>query len=264
MNLNKISTETIAFTQNLGSHLLQKQKELTQEDIAHKGVHDLVTTLDKFSENQLVNFLSQLIPNSGFIAEEGTSEKVGTDYNWIIDPIDGTTNFVHGLPCFAISIALQYKGNTVFGLVHEPNLNESFYALKQQGSFLNGKRIGVSKTNLLNNALIATGFPYTDFGLTDVYLQLFKHLMENSRGLRRLGSAATDLAYVAAGRFDAFYEYNLSPWDVAAGAFIVEEANGIVSEFNGGKNYIFNKTILSSNSFIYNELKSIINQYFKV
>jgi myo-inositol-1(or 4)-monophosphatase len=255
-------TEVLEFTQNLGDVLLGQRKGLKSQNIEHKGLHDLVTNLDKYSEKKLVDFLGELVPDSGFIAEEGTSTKVGKEYNWIIDPIDGTTNFVHGLPCFAISIALQQKNKTILGLVHEMNLRESFYAFEGGEAYLNGHIIKVSKTKDLNHSLIATGFPYSDYGKTDPYLEVFKEVMQKSRGLRRLGSAATDLVYVAAGRFEAFYEYGLSPWDVAAGGYILQKAGGLVTEFSGKEDYIFGKTLIASNNFVYDELKKVINKYF--
>jgi myo-inositol-1(or 4)-monophosphatase len=255
-------TEVLEFTQNLGDVLLEQRKGLKSQNIEHKGLHDLVTNLDKYSEKKLVDFLGELVPDSGFIAEEGTSTKVGKEYNWIIDPIDGTTNFVHGLPCFAISIALQQKNKTILGLVHEMNLRESFYAFEGGEAYLNGHIIKVSKTKDLNHSLIATGFPYSDYGKTDPYLEVFKEVMQKSRGLRRLGSAATDLVYVAAGRFEAFYEYGLSPWDVAAGGYILQKAGGLVTEFSGKEDYIFGKTLIASNNFVYDELKEVINKYF--
>lgn len=255
-------TEVLEFTQNLGDVLLEQRKGLKSQNIEHKGLHDLVTNLDKYSEKKLVDFLGELVPDSGFIAEEGTSTKVGKEYNWIIDPIDGTTNFVHGLPCFAISIALQQKNKTILGLVHEMNLRESFYAFEGGEAYLNGHIIKVSKTKDLNHSLIATGFPYSDYGKTDPYLEVFKEVMQKSRGLRRLGSAATDLVYVAAGRFEAFYEYGLSPWDVAAGGYILQKAGGLVTEFSGKEDYIFGKTLIASNNFVYDELKKVIKKYF--
>ena len=255
-------TEVLEFTQNLGDELLEKRKGLKSQNIEHKGLHDLVTNLDKYSEKKLVDFLGELVPDSGFIAEEGTSTKVGKEYNWIIDPIDGTTNFVHGIPCFAISIALQRNNKTILGLVHEMNLKESFYAFEGGEAYLNGDIIEGSKTKDLNQSLIATGFPYSDYGKTDPYLEVFKEVMQKSRGLRRLGSAATDLVYVAAGRFEAFYEYGLSPWDIAAGGYILQKAGGLVNEFSGKEDYIFGKTLIASNNFDYDELKEVINKYF--
>lgn len=262
MNLENLSIKVIEFTKSLGEELLTQRESLQAKNIEHKGTHDLVTILDKYSEKQLVNFLGELIPESGFIAEEGTSTKIGKEFNWIVDPIDGTTNFIHGIPCFAISIALQQNHKTIFGLVYEMNLKEAFYAYEGGQAYLNEKKISVSKTKDLDNSLIATGFPYSDYGKTDPYLEVFKDVMKSSRGLRRLGSAATDLAYVAAGRFEAFYEYGLSPWDVAAGGYILQKAGGIVSEFSGKPDYIFGKSLIASNKFVYKELQDKINKYF--
>jgi myo-inositol-1(or 4)-monophosphatase len=229
--------------------------------IDNKADDSPVTIADRSAEAALRQAISAAFPGHAIVGEEqGGHADEGV--SWIIDPIDGTTNFVHGLPCFAISIALQQKNKTILGLVHEMNLRESFYAYEGGEAYLNGNLIQVSKTKDLNQSLIATGFPYSDYGKTDPYLEVFKEIMQKSRGLRRLGSAATDLVYVAAGRFEAFYEYGLSPWDVAAGGYILQKAGGLVTEFSGKEDYIFGKTLIASNNFVYDELKEIINKYF--
>ena len=210
----------------------------------------------------LIDELKKLIPEAGFIAEEsGIVESVV--YRWIIDPLDGTTNFVHKIPLFSISIALQENGQTVIGVVYEINLDECFYAWKNGPAYLNGSKICVSPTNTLTDSLIATGFPYYDFSRLPAYLEFLGYLIQKTRGIRRLGSAAVDLAYVACGRFEAFYEYGLHPWDVAAGAFIVEQAGGQLSGFDGGKDVVFGKDIIASNTLVHNEILDKIKVYFK-
>ena len=262
MNLEKLCSDIIESCRSLGSELLEKQKELKTFDIKSKGVHDLVTKCDFYSEKILVKRLSELIPESGFIAEEGTSTKKGEVYNWIVDPIDGTTNFIHGIPCFSISIALQEKDKTILGVVYEMNLDEAFYSFEGAPAYLNNKIIKVSSCQILDDSLLATGFPYTDFNKTDNYLRIFKHFMENSRGLRRLGSAAVDLAYVACGRFDGFYEYGLNAWDVAAGGFIVRQAGGVGTDFDNTENFTFGRELIAGNTSIHQQMIEPIKKYF--
>jgi myo-inositol-1(or 4)-monophosphatase len=204
-----------------------------------------------------------LVPGSGFIAEEGTSTQTGNIYNWIIDPLDGTTNFIHGIPCFAISIALMRDKELVMGIIYEVNMDECFYAWEGSKAYLNGKEISVSKAATLSDSLIATGFPYYDYSRMKEYMEVFDHFMKHTHGLRRLGSAATDLAYVACGRFEGFYEYSLQAWDVAAGAFLVQQAGGKVTDFSGGNNFIFGKEIIAGNTACFDEFSNAIKLYFK-
>lgn len=238
----------------LNSQSLIQVKHFSPENIEVKSKNSLVTEVDKRLEKYFVAELGKLLPESGFIAEEGTSDKKGLDYNWIIDPLDGTTNFIHGIPAYCCSVALMQGREIVLGGILEFNTSEYFEASKDNGAFLNGNRINVSPTKSIEDSLLATGFPYYDFEYIEQYMALFRHLLRESRGLRRLGSAALDLAYVACGRFDGFFEYSLQPWDVAAGIIIVQEAGGRVSDFKGGQNQLFGKQMLASNSFIYNDL----------
>lgn len=260
MNLETVCTEVNALAKEVGAYI-QSQK-IALSDVETKSKNSLVTFVDKTAEQKLVKRLSELIPEAGFIAEEGTSTKVGEVYNWIIDPLDGTTNFIHGVPCYCISIGLKRNNELVLGVIYEINLNELFYAWEGSKAYLNGKEISVTPTLTLEDSLIATGFPYYDYEKQDEYMNLFKDLMKNSRGLRRLGSAAVDLAYVACGRFDVFYEYSLHPWDVAAGAFIVQQAGGKVADFKGGDDYLFGKEIITCNPHIYAELLEKVKNHF--
>ncbi len=203
------------------------------------------------------------MPEASFLAEEGTVAAEARSWQWIIDPLDGTTNFLHGLPFFSISLALQYEGETVLGVVHEANRQETFYSWKgAAGCFLNKKIITVSPTAALADSLLATGFPYYDFEKMQAYMLVLQDLMQDTRGLRRFGSAALDLAYVACGRFDGYFEYSLSPWDVAAGAFLVQQAGGRVSDFAGGNNYIHGREILAGNSALFETLLKRVRTYF--
>lgn len=262
MNLENICQQVIDITKSVGEFILSEKNNITHLNVEEKGLHDLVTYVDKTSEQKLVDELTKILPKAGFIAEEGTSVKKGDIYNWIIDPLDGTTNFIHGLTPFAISIALMENDKIILGIVHELGLNECFYAWKDSPAFLNEEIIKVSEIETIENSLIATGFPYYDYKRIKPFLESLEYFMENSHGIRRLGSAATDLVYVACGRFEAFYEYSLSPWDVAAGAFIVQQAGGIVSDFKGENNYIFGKEIIATNNFVFdnflNNIKKIM------
>ena len=262
MNLKVLTCHIIDFVKEVGVFLDIEAKKISTADIEEKGLHDLVTYVDKEAEKRLVDKLSDLLPEAGFLAEENKTLLEKEVYNWIIDPLDGTTNFIHGIPVYAISIALTRNKEIILGVVYEVCRKECFYSWKGANSFLNGDVITVSPTNSLEKSLLATGFPYNDYSRMDSYLSLFEDLMRNSRGIRRLGSAAVDLAYVACGRFEAFYEYGLSPWDVAAGGYILQKAGGLVTEFSGKEDYIFGKTLIASNNFVYDELKEVINKYF--
>lgn len=250
MELNLITEHVCKISKEVGLFITEEYNKLKKEDIITKSQNSLVTYVDKMAEKKIIDFLSRLIPDSGFIAEENTSVKRSETYNWIIDPLDGTTNFIHGIPNYAVSIALIHQKTVLVGVVYEPNRDELFYAWRQGGAFLNERPIQVSSTKKITNALVATGFPYYDFERLESYMNVLKWLMQNSRGIRRIGSAAIDLAYVACGRFDAFYEYSLHPWDVAAGALIVMEAGGAVNDFSGTENYLFGKEIMASNKKI--------------
>ncbi|WKV13571.1 inositol monophosphatase family protein [Marivirga harenae] len=263
MNLNAIHKEAIKLVKEVGKFISAESQNVNTDTVEHKGFNDLVSYVDKEAEIRLVEGLGEILPESGFIAEEGTSEKKGDTYNWIIDPLDGTTNFVHGLPVFSISVALQENDEIVSGIVLEINRNECFEAVQGEVSKLNGKPISVSKHIDLSQSLIATGFPYNDFDKMDDYLSILKHLMQNTHGLRRLGSAAVDLAYVACGRYEGYFEYNLNAWDVAAGAFIVQQAGGKVSRFNGDNDFIFGREILSCSAEVYEELLIILQNQWK-
>lgn len=262
MNLQIITHEVIKLSKEVGRFIKEESEKFKNSDIEEKGVHDLVTYVDKTAEKMLVEDLRKILPEAGFIAEEDQSLARGDRFNWIVDPLDGTTNFIHSVPLFSISIALTDGDETIMGLVYEINLKECFYSWKGAPAFLNEKEITVSQQENLDKSLLATGFPYYDYSLLDPYLELFKDLMKTTRGVRRLGSAAVDLAYVAAGRFELFYEYGLNPWDVAAGAFLVKQAGGKVTDFKGNDNYVFGRQIVSSNNLTHDEFMKKLSSYF--
>lgn len=246
----------------VGEFQLQNFGKIAQGQIEDKGINQLVSFVDVESEKMLVAFLAELIPNCGFITEENTVESVqNKEWIWVIDPLDGTTNFLHGLPAFSISVGLLHQGTPVAGVVYAPYWGEMFTAAKNAGAFLNDQPIYVSETAALKSSLIATGFPYYQFQNMPEYLEALKELMQNTHGLRRMGSAAIDLAYTACGRFDGFYESGLSSWDIAAGVLLVQEAGGVVTDFAGGDNYLFGNTILASSKSIYPSFQSIIKKH---
>ncbi|MCK4750794.1 MAG: inositol monophosphatase, partial [Bacteroidales bacterium] len=248
MELEQLCIKVMDLARETGEFILNERKKISSFDFEVKGKQNFVTHVDTGSEKMLVKGLKSLLPEAGFIAEEGTAGNSGEDWQWIIDPIDGTTNFIHGLPPFAISIALAHEENVVLGVVYELGFKEFFYAWKGSNAFMDGREIRVSNTASVASSLIATGFPYTYFERLDPFMHSVRYFMENSHGLRRLGSAATDLVYVACGRFEAFYEYGLSPWDVAAGAFIIQQAGGKVCDFDGKDDWLFGGTIIAANA----------------
>lgn len=249
-NYQQLCLSTCDIARKAGKFMAEERKRFDVSKIETKGLHDLVSYVDKESEKLIINELLKLLPDSGFIAEEGTNTKVGEHYNWVIDPLDGTTNYIQGVPIYAVSIGLLQNEELVLGVVYEVGQDECFYAWKEGGAYLNGEPIKVSKRDNIQDALLATGFPYNDFSKMNEYMEFLEWTMKNARGVRRLGSAATDLAYVACGRFDAFWEYDLKPWDVAAGAVIVKEAGGIVTDYKGGTDYLFGREIVASNGLI--------------
>lgn len=224
-----------------------------------EGFNNLVSYVDKESEKRIVDALSRILPGSGFIAEEGTAVESGNGYRWIIDPLDGTTNFTHGMPLFAISIALAQNDRIVLGIVYEVNKREMFHTVEGGQAYCNDREIRVSPVSTMHDSLLATGFPYYEFEKMDAYLKIIRNFLRQSHGVRRLGSAATDLAYVACGRFEGFFEYNLNPWDVAAGAFLVQQAGGTVTDFSGGSNFLFGGELIAGCE-IQKEMLSIIRK----
>jgi len=222
----------------------------------------MVSYVDKTAEQKLVQNLEKLIPDAGFITEEKTINRSGKTYTWIIDPLDGTTNFIHGIPAYGISVALYEDGLPVIGVVYELNRGEMFYSYKGGPALMNKKEINVSGNPDLKSSLLATGFPYYQFDKQEQYLKLLAEMMQKSHGVRRIGAAAIDLVYTACGRFDAFFEYNLQQWDFAAGCFIVQQAGGEVYDFSGGNDYFEKREILATNGKLTNEMLEAIKKYF--
>jgi myo-inositol-1(or 4)-monophosphatase len=258
---DSFENDLIQISREVGEWIKDQQKNLKLEQIEHKGLNDLVSYVDKTAESILVEKLSKLFP-AGFLTEEEVTKNIKDEFVWVIDPLDGTTNFVHGLPIYSVSIALKMKEEYIAGVVNIPETKEIFSAIRGKGAKLNGQSIVVSESTDLHNSLIATGFPYHDFDRLEDYLRLLKKFILTTRGVRRFGSAAIDLAYTAAGRFDAFYEYGLNEWDVAAGSLILEEAGGKVTSWKGDDKFVSHATILASNGSIHKAALEIIQSVF--
>lgn len=260
IDLNQVLDQTKSIAKEAGAFIRKERQHFDLKKVEEKGLNDLVSYVDKEAEKIIVDRLSKILPEAGYITEEGTREEENKTYTWIIDPLDGTTNFIHGIPVFCVSIGLMKDNEIVLGVVYEVNLHECYYALKGHGAFCNDTRIRVSAAPSLSQSLIATGFPYSAFAQIDEYLEIMKVLMQKSHGLRRLGSAAADLCYVACGRMDAYFEYNLNSYDVAAGSLIVQEAGGEVTDFKKGNDFIFGREIIAGNKPVHEGLWKELDQ----
>lgn len=235
--------------------------------IGHKGKIDLITEVDLKSEQRIIKILKRQYPGHDILTEEGegwnrpvmSEANLRAEYRWIIDPLDGTTNYAHGVPCFSVSVALERRGKVILGVVYDPLREEIFTAEKGKGAYLNKKRIRVSTTRNLSDALLATGFAYDVRESPENNLNHFSNFTLKAQGVRRVGSAAIDLCYVASGRFDGFWELKLKPWDMAAGALAVTEAGGKVTDFKGGPFTIYSKEILASNSMLHSAMIEVLN-----
>ena len=228
--------------------------------ISKKGEIDLVTEADVASEKTVIDIITRDFPNDSILAEESGKQSKKSDRMWIIDPLDGTTNFAHSFPFFAVSIGFQVENEIVAGVVYNPVMDEFFEAEKGKGAFLNGKAINVSDKAELNDSLIGTGFPYDIFDKPDTVLDYLKRMIVKVQGIRRPGAASVDLCYVAVGRLDGFWEQDLKPWDTAAGSIIVREAGGMISDYNGNPYSPYNKSILASNPLIHNKMLDVFNK----
>jgi myo-inositol-1(or 4)-monophosphatase len=230
--------------------------------IERKGGEEtnLVTEIDRRSEKIIIDRIRRKYPQHDFLAEESGGRDRRSDYCWIIDPLDGTTNFTHGLPIFCVSIGLEHKGEIVGGVVYDPNHDELFTAEKGKGASLNRKRMHVSSTTRLIESLLVTGFPYTLRDEPDEIIHHFNNFLLEAQALRRLGSAALDLAYVAAGRFDGFWESSLHPWDMAAGVLLVQEAGGKFTDFDGNPSSVYKKALLTSNGLIHEQMIQVLRR----
>lgn len=221
---------------------------------------NLVSEIDRGAEEKIISIIRRHYPAHAILAEESGGSEASAEYKWIIDPLDGTTNFLHGLPIFSVSIGIERKGELIAGVVYDPNLDEMFTAEKGTGAFLNGRRLKVSTVGALRSSLIVTGFPYSITENPNNVVQHFISYLMAAQGVRRLGSAALDLCYVAAGRFDGYYELVLNPWDMAAGALFVAEAGGTVTNLSGAPLDIYRKSIVASNGLIHSEMLGVFQK----
>ncbi len=244
-----------------GDIVIENLGHLSKTDVRAKAEFDFVTKVDRWSEEAIMTSLRERFPDHRFLTEESLKEKPG-GYRWIIDPLDGTTNYIHGYPIFSVSIALEYERKIVLGVVLDPFRDELFHAIRGNGAFLNNRQIHVSRITAFDRSLIATGFPFRAKDMIDYYLSAFKAVFEKVSDIRRAGSAAMDLAYVAAGRADGFFELKLSPWDMAAGSLLVTEAGGMVSDFGGKGDYLSTGNIIAGNSTIQPMILEIIKKVF--
>ena len=243
-----------------GSLINRATQDLDLITVERKGVSDYVSEVDRMAERAIVETLLEAYPDHAILAEEGGAQGQ-SDYLWIIDPLDGTTNFLHGFPQFAVSIGLQIKGVLNLAVIYDPTRNELFTATRGNGAHLNDRRLRVSKQTRLQESLIGTGFPYRDFTYLDDYLKMFRELLPKTAGLRRPGCASLDLAYVAAGRYDGFWEAGLKPWDIAAGVLLIQEAGGLVTDFDGGENYMATGNVVGGNPKVFSQLLQVIQPH---
>ncbi len=246
MNLQKICEATKIICQEVGGFIAEERKSFEESKIEYKDLNNVVSYVDKEAEKRLVAYLRNLLPEAGFITEEDTVENADNEgLNWIIDPLDGTANFIHNLPHYSVSVALYDGKKGLVGVVYEICRNKTFWTYAGGGAFCENEKLSVSQSKKLETSLFATGFPYYKFEKMQAYLQILESLMQKTHGLRRAGSAALDLAYVAAGYYDGFFEYNLKSWDMAAGILLIQEAGGIISDFEGNDNYLFGGDIVA-------------------
>ncbi len=245
-----------------GEVLMTHLSRVQHYEVEHKDTFDYVTAVDRASENTIVDIIRSRFPEHMILAEEGGSMGTGSHYQWVIDPLDGTTNYIHGVRNFAVSIAVMKGDVPVIGVVHDPVRGETFTARKGGGAFLNGSPISVSRTDKLEDCLLATGFPFRSKEDIEPYLLSFRRFFDQVRDIRRMGAAAIDLAYVAAGRFDGFWELNLARWDIAAGVLLIAEAGGRISGFHRDENYWETGNIIATNGAIHNSIGVVLDAIF--
>ncbi|BDT71642.1 inositol-1-monophosphatase [Comamonadaceae bacterium OS-4] len=265
LNLHPMANVAIKAARTAGSIINRAALDIESVRVSQKKANDFVTEVDKAAEQAIIETLLTAYPGHGILAEESGSEHGARDseYVWIIDPLDGTTNFIHGLPVYCVSIALAVRGKVEQAVVYDPTRNDLFTATKGRGAYLNDRRIRVSKRTQLKESLISTGFPFRPGDNFNQYLQMMGDVMQRTAGLRRPGAAALDLAYVAAGYTEGFFELGLQPWDVAAGSLLVTEAGGLVGNFTGEADFLEQHECLAGSPRIYGQLVSLLGKYSK-
>jgi myo-inositol-1(or 4)-monophosphatase len=230
-------------------------------NVSIKGYNNFVSDVDKLAEKEIIYTINKAYPEHDILAEESGENSNSSDYCWIIDPLDGTTNFIHGFPQFAVSIALKYKDEISLGVIYDPTTHELFTAIKGKGAHLNNKRMRTSKPKVISRSLIGTGFPVRDQKNIDSYMNVLKEVLSQTSGIRRAGAAALDLAYVACGRLDGFWEDGLKPWDIAAGMLMIRESGGIVTDYNNDNDNLTSGQVVAGGKLIHKTLLSIISKY---
>jgi len=262
MNLEHLTLLAGQAVQETATFIRAETGRVQAGQIEEKFLNGLVSYVDRTAEEMLVERLSNLLPEAAFITEEETVAQQNAELQWIIDPLDGTTNFLYGLPHFSVSVGLKAGDDLVLGIVHHVPQDEMFYAWQGGGAWCNGQPIRVSSRAEMRQALISTGFPYHNFSRADEWFAALREFMAEGRGARRFGSAALDLAWVAAGRFDVFFEYGLNSWDVAAGAVLVREAGGYATDFSGGGDFIEKKEMLACNEGVFEKALKVVRENF--
>ena len=243
-----------------GSIITRASSDIDRLTIRSKRKNDFVSEVDHAAEEAIIGVLREAYPSHGILAEESGARDLDAEFIWVIDPLDGTTNFLHGFPQYCVSIGLLHKGVPNQAVVFDPNRNELFTASKGVGAYLNDRRIRVSKIDKVEDALMGTGFPFKEVGRLDDYLRMFRNVTLTCSGVRRPGAAALDLAWVAAGRIDGFWEIGLSPWDIAAGALLVREAGGLIGDLDGEDKFLESGRVVASNSKIFGALLQLLKQ----
>ncbi len=261
MNYLQLKDSVCQLAKETAEFIARERENFDPSRIEHKGHQNLVSYIDKAAEEMIVEGLSKLIEGCDFLGEEGTQTDNGSPYRWIIDPLDGTTNFIHNFPPYCVSIALEHNGVIVLGVVYIVSSGECFAATIDSRSTLNGKEISVSEVSAIEDSLVISGLAYDHSSdIIDDFTKLFDHFNRTTNGARRLGSAAANLAYVAAGRAECFYQRSLAPWDVAAGALIVQRAGGEVTDFSGGNDFVFGRSLIATNGILHCKFSETINR----
>jgi len=256
-------TIAVKAARRAGNIINRGARDLDLLTVTSKGPKDFVSEIDRAAEAAIVDTLLDAYPDHAILAEEGTAKGKNADAEnvWIIDPLDGTTNFLHGFPQYCVSIALQHRGQVTQGVVYDPTRNDLFVASRGRGAFLNDRRIRVSRRDHRRDCLVGTGFPFRDGSYIDAYLQMMKAMIEQTAGVRRPGAAALDLAYVAAGFYDGFFEIGLNPWDVAAGSLLIQEAGGLIGDLQGDANFLHGAQVVAANAKIFAQMISLLRPF---
>ncbi len=257
--MHPLVNTAIKAARRAGNVIVRHMDQLDRVDVRRKGRNDFVSEVDTRAEAEIIRVLKAAYPDHAVLAEE-TGRQAGSEYEWVIDPLDGTTNYLHGMPHFCVSIALRRRSVVEHGVIFDPLRNEIFAASRGSGARLNDRRIRVSDVSRLQDSLLGTGFPFRNMEHIDLWLASFRTFLATTSGVRRPGAAALDLAYVAAGRFDGFWEMGLSPWDMAAGTLLVEEAGGLVADFGGGQQFMETGNVVAANTHIFADMLAVIRR----